>query len=68
MAACDRVELRNKNDKFITTDLDTNNLYIEPKTIGKTARQQIIKGSEWESRYFTNNSLLLYLSTMTHLV
>jgi hypothetical protein len=31
MAACGRVELRNKNDKFIAADLDTNNLYIEPK-------------------------------------
>jgi hypothetical protein len=39
MAACGRVELRNKNDKFIATDLDTNNLYIELKTIGKNRQE-----------------------------
>jgi hypothetical protein len=35
MAACGRVELRNKNDKFIAADLDTSNLYIAPKNIRK---------------------------------
>jgi hypothetical protein len=47
MAACGRVEPRNKNAKFIAADLDSNNLYIAPKNTRKRGRQQMIKGSEW---------------------
>jgi hypothetical protein len=60
MAACGKVELRNKNDKYIAADLNAKNLYIEPKNIGKTTRQQIIKGSEWELRCCLNDSLSLH--------
>jgi hypothetical protein len=35
MAACGRVEVRNKNDKFIALDLDTDNLYLNQKTSEK---------------------------------
>jgi hypothetical protein len=46
MAACGRVELQNRNYKFIASDLDIDNLYIGPKNIRKIAREQMINCSE----------------------
>jgi hypothetical protein len=66
MAACGRVDLRNKNDKFIALDLDTDNPYLNQKNIRKTAREQMINGSQWKSKCCLNNSLLLCFQSMTH--